>query len=348
MNTKKSLVFVSLLVAASVALVACGGAGDAEPAVEAPAVEEEAVEEPVAEEEPMAEEEAMEEETMEEEMMSIVEIAASNEDFSTLVAAVEAAGLAETLAGEEEFTVFAPTDEAFAAALEALGISAEELLASESLSSILLYHVVPGKLLAEDVLSENLLVTAEGNFALAYAGEEGAFINDAQIVATDIEASNGVIHVIDAVILPPSYESAAEQSIVDIAVADGRFGTLVTAVTEAGLAETLAGEGPFTVFAPTDEAFAAAFEGLGISAEELLADKELLTDILLYHVALDGQKAEMVTGRESLPMLNGDLAGIELRDGGAFIAGSQIVVTDIEASNGVIHVIDAVMVPPAS
>jgi uncharacterized surface protein with fasciclin (FAS1) repeats len=192
-----------------------------------------------------------------------------------------------------------------------------------------------------------LLATAEGSFALAYAAEEGAFINEAQIVTTDIEASNGVIHVIDVVILPPSYSSEASESIVDIAVADGRFGTLVTAVTEAGLAETLANEGPFTVFAPTDDAFEAAFEALGITAEELLADTETLTDILLYHVTLDGRNAEYVTGQEFLPMLNGDVAPIELRDGGAYIAGSQIVLTDIEASNGIIHVIDAVMLPPA-
>lgn len=347
MIRKKSLFVTSLLVLFAVVLAACAAPASEpvqEPTVEEPAAEME--EEEVAAEETMAEEEAMEE--ADSEMMSLVDIAASNEDFSTLVAAVEAAGLVDTLAGEEEFTVFAPTNDAFAVALEALGITAEELLASEDLSEILLYHVVPGKLMAEDVLSQNLLTTAEGNFALAYATEEGAFINEAQIVTTDVEASNGVVHVIDAVILPPSYSSEASQSIVDIAVADGRFGTLVTAVTEAGLAETLADEGPFTVFAPTDDAFAASFESLGITAEELLADQETLTDILLYHVTVDGRNAEYVTGRESLPMLNGDVAPIELRDGGAFIAGSQIVVTDIEASNGVIHVVDTVMLPPAS
>ncbi len=263
------------------------------------------------------------------------------------MAAVEAAELAETLSGDGPFTVFAPTDEAFQAALEGLGMSAEELLAdTELLIQVLTYHVVPGKLMAADVLEANLLETVEGSYALAYLGEEGAYINEAQIVATDIEASNGVVHVIDAVILPPSYDSTVEASIVDIAASDETFSTLVAAVTEAGLAETLAERGPFTVFAPTDEAFAAALESLGITAEELLADEEALSEILLYHVALGALDAEAVTGRSSLPMLSGDVASIEIREGGAFIDDAQIVSTDIEASNGIIHVIDAVLLPP--
>lgn len=334
----------ALLIVAGLVLAACGGTvGAIEP------TEGQEPEPTAAPASPTPESEMEPTEEMAEEEMgpTVVDIAASDESFSTLVAAVEAAGLVETLSGEGPFTVFAPTDEAFNAALEALGMSADELLAdTELLTEVLTYHVVPGNLMAADVLEQNLLETVEGSYALAYAGEEGAFINNAQIVNTDIEASNGVVHVIDAVILPPSYESEAEASIVDIAAGDEQFSTLVAAVSEAGLAETLAERGPFTVFAPTDEAFAAALEALGITAEELLADRETLTSILLYHVALGAQDAEAVTGRSSLPMLSGDVASIEVRDGSAYIDEAQIVATDIEASNGIIHVIDAVLLPP--
>jgi uncharacterized surface protein with fasciclin (FAS1) repeats len=343
-GTKFSL--FSLLVIAGLVLAACGGAAADPVATEVSQPEPTEVPvEPTAEPEMEEAEEEIEE--MEEAEPTVVDVAVSNEDFSTLVAAVQAAGLVETLSGEGPFTVFAPTNAAFEAALADLGMTADELLAdTELLTKVLTYHVVAGDLMAADVLEQNLLETVEGSFALAYAGEEGAFINQAEIVSTDIEASNGVVHVIDAVILPPTYESEAESSIVDVAVSDEQFSTLVAAVTEAGLAETLSERGPFTVFAPTNAAFEAAFEALGITAEDLLADQELLTDILLYHVSLGALDAEAVTGRASLPMLNGDVASIEIREGNAYIDDAQIVATDIEASNGIVHVIDAVILPP--
>ena len=344
MSRGKKFGLFSLLVIAGLVLAACGGT-TAEP-VATEVSQPEPTEVPA---EPTEEPEMEESEDEMEEMAepTIVDIAASNEDFSTLVAAVQAAGLVETLSGEGPFTVFAPTNAAFEAALADLGMTADELLAdTELLTQVLTFHVVAGDLMAADVLDQNLLETVEGSFALAYANDDGAFINQAGIVSTDIEASNGVIHVIDAVILPPSYESDADASIVDVAAGDEQFSTLVAAVTEAGLAETLAERGPFTVFAPTNAAFEAAFEALGITAEDLLADQELLTDILLYHVSLGALDAEAVTGRASLPMLNGDVASIEIREGNAYIDDAQIVATDIEASNGIVHVIDAVILPP--
>ncbi|MFP3855072.1 MAG: fasciclin domain-containing protein, partial [Anaerolineales bacterium] len=258
-GTKFSL--FSLLLIAGLVLAACGGSATVPAATEA--TEPEATEVPAETSvEPTAEPEMAEEEAE----PTVVDIAASNEDFSTLVAAVEAAGLAETLSSEGPFTVFAPTNAAFEAALADLGLTAEELLAdTELLTQVLTYHVVPGDLMAADVLEQNLLETVEGSFALAYSTEEGAFINQASIVQADIEASNGVVHVIDSVILPPSYQSEASASIVEVASSDEQFSTLVTAVSEAGLAETLAERGPFTVFAPTNEAFNAALEALGIT-----------------------------------------------------------------------------------
>lgn len=342
MSTSKKFSLFSLLVIAGLVLAACGGAAE-------PVATEVSQPEPteVPTEAPEPTEEMEESEEMEEAEPTVVDIAASNEDFSTLVAAVQAAGLVETLSGDGPFTVFAPTNAAFEAALADLGLTAEELLAdTELLTQVLTYHVVPGELMAADVLDQNLLETVEGSFALAYAGEEGAFINQAQIVDTDIQASNGVVHVIDSVILPPSYESEANASIVDVAAGDEQFSTLVAAVQAAELVEVLSERGPFTVFAPTNAAFEAALADLGLTAEELLADTETLTEILLYHVALGALNAEEVTSRSSLPMINGDVASIEIREGNAFIDNAQIVATDIEASNGIVHVIDAVILPP--
>ncbi|HEX2998087.1 MAG TPA: fasciclin domain-containing protein [Anaerolineales bacterium] len=186
---------------------------------------------------------------------NIVEIAAEDGRFTTLVAAVQAAGLVETLSGEGPFTVFAPTDDAFAALPEG---TLDNLLLPENkqqLTDILLYHVVPGKVMAADVASLNgkMADTALEGKQIDIKAEMGSvYLNEnVQVTTTDIEASNGVIHVVDAVLLPPSGEAATGQmDIVDTAIADGRFTTLVAAVQAAGLAETLKGEGPFTVFAP--------------------------------------------------------------------------------------------------
>jgi transforming growth factor-beta-induced protein len=133
-------------------------------------------------------------------------------------------------------------------------------------------------------------------------------------------------------------------SIVDIAVADGRFTTLVAAVEAAGLTETLAGEGPFTVFAPTDDAFAALPEG---TVEALLADIPALTDILTYHVVAGEVLAADVVGLESATTVQGSDISISVVDGNVFLNETiQVIITDIVASNGVIHVIDGVLLPP--
>ena len=143
---------------------------------------------------------------------TVVDIAVGSDAHTTLVAAVTEAGLVETLSGEGPFTVFAPTDDAFAAALETLGLTAEELLASEDLSSILTYHVVPGNLLAEDVLAAveeadgvAEVETVNGATISVSLSEDGVvMINDtAAVTAADLTSGNGVVHVIDAVLLPP-------------------------------------------------------------------------------------------------------------------------------------------------
>ena len=316
MFKKKSLFFVSVLLVLAVVLAACAPTATTVPT-------EEPTEEPTPE------------------PQSIVDIAVADGRFETLVAAVGAAGLAETLSNEGPFTVFAPTDEAFAKLPEG---TVDALLADiPALTDILLYHVVEGAVLAEDVVSREEAQTLLGENVSIRVEEGIVYINDAQVILADIIAENGVIHVIDTVLLPTEEESLG--SIVDIAVADGRFETLVAAVQAAELAETLAGEGPFTVFAPTDDAFAKLPEG---TVEALLADIPTLTNILLYHVVDGAVLAEVVVTLEEAETLLGEKVSIWLEDGMVYLNDAQVIITDILADNGVIHVIDTVLLPPES
>ena len=322
---KRISLFAGLLLAVSLVMAACAPA-----ATPTPAPEPTSLPEPTATPEPM--------------LSDIVDTAVADGRFTTLVTAVEAAGLVETLKGEGPFTVFAPTDDAFAALPAG---TLESLLLPENkqqLTDILLYHVVPGKVMAADVTGLTSATTVLGKDIAIKVDMGNVYINEAKVIITDIETSNGVIHVIDAVILPPAEEAA--NTIVDIAVADGRFTTLVAAVEAADLVETLSGEGPFTVFAPTDDAFAALPAG---TLESLLLpeNKQALTDILLYHVVPGKVMAADVTGLTSATTVLGKDITITVKDGNVFLNDTvEVIITDIEASNGVIHVIDAVLLPP--
>ncbi len=256
------------------------------------------------------------------------------------MAALTAAELVDDLSGDGPFTVFAPTDDAFAALPEG---ALDGLLADiPALTDVLLYHVVAGKLLAADVIAETTLTTLQGDELTVRIEGDSVYINDALVILTDIEASNGVIHVIDAVLLPPA--EPAPQTIVDIAVSDDRFETLVAALTAAELVDDLSGDGPFTVFAPTDDAFAALPEG---ALDGLLADIPALTDVLLYHVVAGKLLAADVIAETTLTTLQGDELTVRIEGDSVYINDALVILTDIEASNGVIHVIDAVLLPPA-
>jgi transforming growth factor-beta-induced protein len=268
----------------------------------------------------------------------IVEIAVEDGRFTTLVSALEAADLVDTLKGDGPFTVFAPTDDAFAELPE--GKVEALLMDIPQLTDILLYHVTPGKVMSSEVVSLSSADTVLGNPVSIRVDGDKVMINNAQVVIADIEASNGVIHVIDKVILPPM-EMA---DIVDIAVDDGRFSTLVTAVQTAGLVDTLKSPGPFTVFAPTDDAFAQLPDG---TLEALLNDIPALTDILLYHVVPGKVLASEVVNLEDAKTASGKMIRIKVDEDVVMINDSKVLITDIEASNGVIHVIDKVILPPA-
>jgi uncharacterized surface protein with fasciclin (FAS1) repeats len=205
---KKFYTFTFLIIAALM-LAACGGQNVT------------ATEPAVVEEEPAMEEKPMEEEAPE--LASIAEIAAADGRFTTLVTALDAAGLVETLSGEGSFTVFAPTDDAFAALPEG---TIETLLADiETLTNILLYHVVDGKVMAADavgLVGQEVLTLSGATFTVS-SEMDSLYINDAKVIITDIEASNGVIHVIDTVLLPPADEGAELPSIFEIASVEDRF-----------------------------------------------------------------------------------------------------------------------------
>jgi transforming growth factor-beta-induced protein len=262
----------------------------------------------------------------------IVDTAVGADNFKTLVAAVQAAGLVDALKGKGPFTVFAPTDEAFAklpkGTVEAL------LKDKEKLAKILTYHVVKGNVMAKDVAKLNSAGSLQGAF-LRIDNSKGVRVNDAKVVNVDIRASNGVIHVIDTVLLPPA-------DIVDTAVGAGSFETLVTAVKAAGLVEALKGKGPFTVFAPTDEAFAKLPEG---TIPALLNDKEKLAAVLTYHVVPGYVTAADAMKLNRAKTLQGSELKISSDGGGVHINDANVIKADILTANGVIHVIDSVLLP---
>eukprot|EP00542_Grammatophora_oceanica_P004173 CAMPEP_0194066790 /NCGR_PEP_ID=MMETSP0009_2-20130614/86216_1 /TAXON_ID=210454 /ORGANISM="Grammatophora oceanica, Strain CCMP 410" /LENGTH=263 /DNA_ID=CAMNT_0038719775 /DNA_START=108 /DNA_END=895 /DNA_ORIENTATION=- len=226
---------------------------------------------------------------------SIVEIAVADPTFSTLVDLLTDASLVETLSGDGPFTVFAPTNDAFDAISEALETVAAD---TEALTNVLLYHVLSGEVLSTDLMDGMMAETVEGSNVTISIDGDVVKINDATVIMADVMATNGVIHVIDAVLLPPEDDMAPTMDIVEIAQSDpDTFSTLVTLLSTAGLVETLQGDGPFTVFAPTDDAFAAIAEALGAVS----ADVDAVTNVLLYHVLsgevlstdlMDGMMAE--------------------------------------------------------
>jgi transforming growth factor-beta-induced protein len=262
--------------------------------------------------------------------LDIVETAAEAGVFGTLLAAADAAGLTSTLKSEGPFTVFAPTDAAFASLPD--GVLDAVVADRELLRSVLLYHVVPGRILAADLRDGQLVTTADGRqFRVTLAG--GAQVNGAAIVQADVEASNGVIHVIDAVLIPVVDN-------VQTAV-DAGFSTLVAAVRAAGLEDVLRGPGPFTIFAPTDAAFAELPAG---ALESLLADPSALASVLTYHVVAGRVFASDLSDGMTVTTVEGRTIRVSL-SGGARVNDAAIVATDILTSNGVIHVIDSVLLP---
>jgi transforming growth factor-beta-induced protein len=250
--------------------------------------------------------------------------------FSTLVTAVQAAGLENVLRGDGPFTIFAPTNQAFQNLPS--GVLDGLLADTDALTSVLLYHVVEGRILASDLTDGQIVTSVDGRPFRVTLGS-GAQVNGVGIVTTDVEATNGIIHVIDAVLLPV-------EDNVDTAVGAG-FETLVAAVQAADLEGVLRSEGPFTIFAPTEEAFAALPAG---AIEGLLADPAALASVLTYHVVPGRVFSSDLQDGLVVTTVQGSTVTISL-SGSARVNDAEIVAADILTSNGVIHVIDTVLIP---
>ena len=277
---------------------------------------------------------------------TIVDAALATPELSTLVTALQATGLVDVVADPDAtFTVFAPTDDAFAL----LGDETiNALLAdTDALADILLYHVVPGaavdSITALSLLGEMVEMANGDSVDIGVDADGLLHINDSTVVVADVVTDNGIVHIIDAVLIPPSDEPG---NIVEVAAAAGSFTTLIDALEIAGLTEVLTDETSlFTVFAPTDDAFAAVDQD---TLDSLLADPDALANVLLYHVitdaAVSSEEAIALDG-SMVEMANGASVTVEVRDGALFLNDSQVVMPDVPASNGVIHVIDAVLIP---
>ncbi|MGN8002939.1 putative surface protein with fasciclin (FAS1) repeats [Acidovorax delafieldii] len=276
---------------------------------------------------------------------NIVELAQNTPELSILVEAVVAAGLAPTLS-TGTLTVFAPTNAAFAALLTELGVTKEALLANKPLlTAVLTYHVLGSKVMRADVPLGKAITPVSGGF-FKVESNNGLKITDGRnrvstITSTDIQASNGVVHLVDKVLLP------ADKDIVATASALPDFSILVEAVVAAGLVSTLQGAGPFTVFAPTNAAFAALLTELGVTKDALLANKTLLTQVLTYHVVPARVLKAEVPVNTAITTVQGQTFSINssLVITDQNMRTSNIVATDVFTSNGVIHVVDKVILP---
>ena len=271
---------------------------------------------------------------------NIVDTAVEAGKFKTLAAALGAAGLVDAVKGPGPFTVFAPSDEAFAKLPKG---TVETLLKPENkdkLKAILTYHVVPGKVMAKDVLGVKGAKSLNGQRIDVKVDGGKVMVDGAQVVATDIACTNGVIHVIDSVILP------SEDNIPTVATKAGKFNTLLAAAKAAGLVEALSGDKALTVFAPTDDAFAKLPKD---TVATLLKpeNKDKLKAILLFHVVEGRVYSEDALAAKSAATLQGSKVEITVKDGAAYVNGAKILATDVDASNGVIHIIDSVIFPPA-
>lgn len=269
----------------------------------------------------------------------IVDTAVAAGSFKTLVAAVQAAGLVDALKSEGPFTVFAPSDEAFA---KLPAGTVESLLKPENkakLQAVLAYHVIKGNVASSELPKIPAAATLNGQ-RVDFSSRNGKWlVDDAVIVQADIACTNGVIHVIDAVVLPSS------DTLADVASSAGTFNTLLAAAKAAGLVDALKGDAPLTVLAPTDEAFAKLPAG---TVESLLKpeNREALKSILTYHIVADRAYSTDVLKGKQAATLQGAKVQFSAKDGVVMVNDATVIRADIDASNGVIHVIDTVLMPP--
>jgi len=286
---------------------------------------------------------------------TIAELAISNPDLSMLVDVVTYLDLAETLNAAWNWTVFAPTNQAFANALDMLDMTADELMANpDLLKEIVMYHIVDMKITASDAMSLDygtLVETLSGE-KIRVRADWWVLIDNATVIDADMKASNGIVHVIDTLLLPPSFQEMNgmmtdrwDMNIVEVAMWNDMFTTLVAGIQAADFAEMLMMDGPYTVFAPTDKAFTMFLESNNMTADDLLSDVDTLKKVLSYHVipwfytSADVMSLDMKTMFETANWESVEIDPVWM------VNWATIVNADIYATNGVIHVIDHVLMP---
>ena len=276
----------------------------------------------------------------------IMDVARATPVLSTLVTAIETAGLSSTLKGDGPFTVFAPTNAAFDNLPD--GVLDDLLANPDILAQVLQYHVVAGKVMSADVATGSVPTLLSGaSIDVVVDGAQITLNGLSNVIGADVDASNGVVHLIDEVLIPATIE-LPKDNIVEIAQATPELSSLVAILTKfPDLVTALSSDGTYTVFAPTNDAFAALLTAIGQTSVDDVPESVLRT-ILEYHVIStaaimsgdlsDGQTAEALSGEEIT---------VKIDENGVFISDAKVVLPDVEASNGVVHVMENVMVPPS-
>lgn len=272
-----------------------------------------------------------------EDATTIASIASSTADFSTLTSALAAAGLVDTFNDANgEFTVFAPTNAAFESLLSASnGVSSFDDLSPEALDLLLKHHVVAGKVMAADLSDGQMVETLAGTKLEVNIANGVVTVGDVKVTTADVEASNGVIHIVEEVIVPTNALTIAQ-----LAISESDFSTLVAALTKANLVTpfTIA-DNEYTVFAPTNDAFEAA--GIDLDA----VSEEDLQRILMHHVVSTKVLSTALSNGQMVETLAGTKIEVMIADGGVMINEASVLLADVEGINGVIHVVDEVLMP---
>lgn len=274
--------------------------------------------------------------------VNIVQLAERDADLSTLVAALSAGKLVSTLEGTGPFTVFAPSNKAFARIQKN---KLNQLLANQQLLDQLLeYHVLSGDFSMRDLMSAKVVKTLEKEDVVVHSIGNAIMVNNADVTAADQEATNGVVHVVDNVLVPPDFPMALySEDIVELAESQPDLSTLVAALVAGKLTSTLSGAGPFTVFAPTNEAFAKI---PAADLQKLLQNPTKLDKVLEYHVLAGRFNMRDLMAVQSVATLEGDKVSVSGSGSIIKVNNAKVIKADVGATNGVVHLIDTVLMPP--
>jgi len=280
---------------------------------------------------------------------TIVDLAVATPDLSTLVTALKAGKLVDTLNGPGPFTVFAPTNEAFAKLPKAVLDHLLEPANIKELDAVLTYHVASGDVHSKDLSDHEKIKTVEGQEVEVFIKDSHVYINNGEVTAADNDASNGVVHIVNHVLIPPHLQAlyrtgSAAGTIVDLAVATPDLSTLVTALKAGKLVDTLNGPGPFTVFAPTNEAFAKLPKAVLDHLLEPANIKEL-DAVLTYHVASGDVHSKDLSDHEKIKTVEGQEVEVFIKDSHVYINNAEVTAADNDASNGVVHIVNNVLIP---